>query len=259
MYFYEEYESATQKNRLEVEKICEERGIRLSKYKLTFSNPVTSWKVICNTTSSLDIVGNKIMVDITTTPREAIWTIFNFLEKPGVSISYIYHVPKGYNKEWLSRDPGKPRIVYKLGGLTKLGVPIKLLILSGYDIDRVKQMITFFEPKEVFIGNQQPINSEESLEYYKKTKKEFEEYTEVKLFDIDAYASDHGLGIIEQKIGTLLDNSNFILTSLGPKLSAIALYRFHKAHPETALAYAPSKEFNPKYSFGIAETKEGIL
>ena len=47
------------------------------------------------------------------------------------------------------------------------------------------------------------------------------------------------------------------MSSLGPKLSAVALYQIHKLHPSTALAYAPSQEYNREYSTGLGETFYG--
>jgi len=49
------------------------------------------------------------------------------------------------------------------------------------------------------------------------------------------------------------------MASLGPKLSAVALYRLHKKYPQTGLVYAPAKEFNPQYSYGITESIIGEL
>jgi len=46
---------------------------------------------------------------------------------------------------WLSRDPGKPRFVFKMSGLTKLGQPTALVILTGFDVQRTEQLIRFFE------------------------------------------------------------------------------------------------------------------
>ena len=49
------------------------------------------------------------------------------------------------------------------------------------------------------------------------------------------------------------------MSSLGPKPSAIALYRLKKKYPQTSLAYTPSNEFNRDYSYGIGEKCTGQL
>lgn len=47
--------------------------------------------------------------------------------------------------------------------------------------------------------------------------------------------------------------ANFILTSLGPKLSAISAYQCYLEHPEIALSYLPCKEYNVDYCHGIGD------
>ena len=49
------------------------------------------------------------------------------------------------------------------------------------------------------------------------------------------------------------------MTSLGPKLSAIALYLLHRKYAGTSLVYAPSNEFNKDYSNGLGEAVTGML
>ena len=88
-----------------------------------------------------------VLVDITTMPRETIWlTLFN-CKLNNCSTSYIYYKPQKYSDEWLSRDPGKPRLIYKMSGIAKFGVPTVLVVTGGYDIQRLDSLISNFEPK----------------------------------------------------------------------------------------------------------------
>ena len=50
-----------------------------------------------------------------------------------------------------------------------------------------------------------------------------------------------------------------IMSSLGPKPSAVALYKVCRKIPQVALVYAPSKEFNKEYSYGIGRKIVGKL
>jgi len=258
MYYYTEYEELTAKSRQFVVDFCKEHKINLQSPPLFFTRPVESWKSVYETLAKLNPSDKSITLDITTMPRETIWTILNLLEGQRKRIRYIYHKPEGYDEEWLSRNADKPRIVYKMGGIAKLGVPTKLVILTGYDVDRVHQLIDFFESETTFLGIQtgnQLDNQNRNIARHQKFKNEIG----VILFDVDAYSDDRGFAAIEQQISGHAKHSNIIMSSLGPKLSAIALYKIHKQYPDTALAYAPSKEFNPKYSHGIGETVVGLL
>ena len=70
---------------------------------------------------------------------------------------------------------------------------------------------------------------------------------------------DHGQAVILEQIRPYLDSHNIVMSSLGPKLSAVALYRIQREHPQIGLAYAPSREFNKDYSSGISDAITGIL
>lgn len=177
----------------------------------------------------------------------------DFLTENRAIIQYVYHTPERYSNEWLSRDPGRPRIVYKLGGEAKLGLPTMLLILTGYDPERVDQLIRFFDPYYTLLG----VQSGEQFNNQSMNVANYEHYKRepgVTLFSFDAYEDDHGFSSIETQLKIYLDNYNIVMSSLGPKLSAIALYKLHEKYPQTALAYAPSNEFNLEYSFGIGKT-----
>jgi hypothetical protein len=53
-------------------------------------------------------------------PRENIWTLFFWLlDMQKARTQYVYHRALGYG-DWLSRDPQRPRLVYKLSGLARL-------------------------------------------------------------------------------------------------------------------------------------------
>jgi hypothetical protein len=248
LYFFKEYTDVTAANRQKIIAYCSEKGIAVESYKLTFENPAASWHTLYDTLTDTALAGKRVVIDITTMPRETIWTVLNLLEEVGAIIEYVYHQPERYNDEWLSRDPGRPRLVYKLAGEAKLGKPTYLLILTGYDLARVKQLITFFEPRQTWLGVQ--VGNPKWKAAYED---EFGTPPGIELFDVDAYQKDRGFSAIEKQLHPHLNDANIVMSSLGPKLSAIALYQLHKKYPETALAYAPSNEVNPQYSVGIGE------
>ena len=258
MYYFVEYADHTKDNRQKIEGLCEEKDIGVDSYQLTFKDQVRSWLTIYDTKNIERTKGKVVTVDFTTMPRETLWTLFDLLDEYGAIIQYVYHTPERYSNEWLSRDPGRPRIVYKLGGEAKLGLSTILLVLTGYDPDRVDQLIRFFDPYYTLLGVQtgeQFNNQTMNVAKYKHYLRE----PGVEVFDLDAYTSNYGFDSIEARLQPYLDKHNIIMSSLGPKLSAIALYQLHKKYPQTALAYAPSNEFNLEYSFGIGKTFTNLL
>ena len=219
---------------------------------LSFGDPRGSWFKIVEAIAKYD--NKDIIFDITTSPRDVIWTVLNLIEGQADAIKCIYNKPEpdGYG-EWLSRNPRKPRIVYKLGGELQLGWPTKLLILSGYDAERVKQLIETFEPKETILGchdgdshgNQERRVTKEKIKGYEPGIRDFE---------FDAYGEDFGFEKIMSETESLFKESNVIMASLGPKITSIPLYLMHKKFLNSSLVYTPSNEFNREYSKGIGES-----
>jgi hypothetical protein len=259
MYFYAEYAGISEENREKIRVFCRESQITLHENKLSFSSPIESWRTLYITVSEGHMSNRSILVDITTMPRETIWILFDLFDPLKNRIRWVYNMPERYNTEWLSRDPDKPRFVPKMGGITTLGFPTTLLVLSGFDIERTRQMIVFYEPELILLGVQSGSQFENVSKNVERHSREFGKDPIVSLFEVDAYSRDQGLGVITAKINEHIASSNLVMASLGPKPSAVALYRIHKEYPQTGLAYAPSKEFNPNYSSGLGDCTCGEL
>jgi hypothetical protein len=259
MYFYSEYSNHSESNRLKVRGICESKGIALDEHELSFTDPIESWKILYKSAGESQFKGIPVVVDITTMPRETTWILFGFFQRIAASVTWTYHKPEGYNSHWLSRDPSRPRLVPKMGGVASLGFPTTLLIISGFDVERARQLILFYEPEYILMGIQTGHQFNNQVMNVSRHIQEFQGGPATKVFEVDAYALDQGRERIESEIKERLSDSNLVMASLGPKPSAVALYQIHNAYPQTGLAYAPSKEFNPEYSYGITETLIGSL
>jgi hypothetical protein len=199
----------------------------------------------------------RVLLDITTMPREVIWWTLAFLRDASCSVDYVYYHPKAYATDWLTRDTALPRLVYQHSGVAKLGKPTALLLLNGFDNERAAQLIQFFEPSMLIVGTQagkQFDNESKNLEQaqmFHRTMKN------VLMFEVDAFSTDAGYRAIESSLYSVMDSYNVVAASLGPKTSAIALFRLISKYPALALAYAPSRQFNPAYSTGVGERLSG--
>ena len=76
---------------------------------------------------------------------------------------------------------------------------------------------------------------------------------------MNAFAEDCGLDCIRQQLDSLESKHNIILGSLGPKLTAVSLFCLQRKNPDIGLVYAPAREFNERYSFGIGDTYRGTI
>jgi hypothetical protein len=258
MYFFDTYAGMSRENREKVFELCKVSQVKLLEYELQVIDPATSWKTLRDTVLENVPEKSEIIVDFSTMPREVIWTVFWLLDLRQATIHYVYHRPQDYG-DWLSRDPQRPRLVYKMSGLSKLGARTALIVLPGYDLDRVEQLISFFEPAVTLLGLQEQTWDEKSTERTKRHVERFASDSTVTKFSVNAFAEDCGQAVVEAQVKPYLDTHNVIMSSLGPKLSAVSLYRLHRRYPETGLAYAPSREFNREYSIGIGEAIKGTI
>src|SRR3954469_5127867 len=152
-FYYKEYERWSEKARRKAKKICTACDISTSFEDLSFEEHPKSWKKLGERISQSAGEGTSILVDISTMPRDAIWESFFFLDFLGCKVAYIYHRPDSY-ADWLSRDPERPRLVYKLSGVASLGTPTILVAITGYDADRTRQVFNFLQPDLGLLGIQ---------------------------------------------------------------------------------------------------------
>lgn len=252
MFHYREYAEWSRFNRARIRSLCKEYAVKIQEVEVSFE-PIEAWRSYSAALDSYRDTTTDVMLDFTTAPRESIWTLLYILTKAGVRVSYVYHTPESYNSEWLSRDPGEPRLMLKMSGLQDLTKPTILLILTGFDLDRTTQLVTFYEPMKTLLGMQTGSQfSNQELNVFRHDKILMGE-ANVESFEVDLYGVDHGFREIEEKVAIFLGEANIVVSSLGPKPSAVALFKIWSKYPEIALAYAPSNEYNRYYSQGLGE------
>ncbi|WP_438482527.1 hypothetical protein [Oleiharenicola lentus] len=200
---------------------------------------------------------DSFVLDITTMPREALWITLDLLTEAGLPGTIVYHRAKKHG-DWCGSEPELPHIVPKLGGLPTLDLPTRLMIVSGYDEDRSEQFIVSFEPSETLILFQDSpagTRDENRAKNEERHKTRFGKRDKtISLHGVSCYSADWGF---EQMMGAAIKiglGANLILASLGPKTSAVSLYRVHRNLVESCLIYAPCRNYNPEYSEGIGET-----
>ncbi len=240
-------------------------GNKLEEIDISVSAPKDNWLIFKNTFSRFK--QKNILLDITTMTRESIWlSLYNCRLNKCVT-DYVYYKPKEYSGDWLSRDPGKPRLLYKMSGIAQLGSPTLLLVTCGFDIERLDSLIYNFEPKTtlvMFLNNEEERNR---ANLSKCTAFLKEKYNIDKTYTYDGYNINASLTFILERLQSFEENSdlsyldsyNIILNSLGPKPSAITLFNVWLKYPQVALSYIPSNEYNKEYSLGIGDSFTGNI
>ena len=258
LFRFEEYGSLTASHRNDISDFAGTKNVRVSEISVK-REPAKLWETIKKTFTPNWWTGRSVLVDISTMPREVIWWVFSSLRHAGSRIRYVYYRPNQYASLWLTRDTEQPRLVYQHSGVAEFGLETCLLLISGFDVERAAQLVRFFEPKQIVIGLQSGDQFENKSRNIETTKKALDRITNIEFFDMNSYSQDHGLSEIQVAINPFLKKYNIVAASLGPKPSAVALYRLHLKNPEIALSYAPSRQFNPEYSKGIQDAIIGAL
>jgi hypothetical protein len=254
--YSKEFAESTNNNRLKVKEICLRHQLQSIEVDVDFIDQVNTYISI---EQHLALITNKlanttveIILDISTMPRELIWTCLTLSRDENLHIEWIYYPPQKYDEEWLTRDPVIPRMALRKSGVTRYGKPTAVIVITGFDTERTLKAISYFEPSLVLLG----IQTGEQYENLKRNANEQKaqlrpELCNIETFDFNAYSEDHGLKLLSEKIQLLQSNFNVLLTSQGPKPSAVTVYEIASLFPEVGLFYVPAREYNEKYSLGI--------
>lgn len=249
------FATKTADNRAKVTKIAADAGVICNEVEVEFEDQVKTYfsleSLLVELTPQLN-ASTTIFIDISTMPRELIWMCFTLCKDNMLATSWAYFPPEKYGKEWLTKEPDAPRMVLRKSGITQYGKQTAVVIVTGFDSERVMKAITYFEPSIVKLG----VQTGEQYENLKRNAEEQRmqlrpELCDISTFDIDAYSKDHGEQVLNDVIDSLLPTHNVLLTSQGPKPSAMAAYKIATSRPEVGLFYVPALEYNPEYSEGI--------
>ena len=258
VFYFRSYVDRTRKNREAVNELCKKKSIEFIPVGLEIDKPAENWRMVLNAIVATIGECDGILIDISTMPREIIWYVFWMVEQNLRAATYVYHSPEKYGTDWLSRDPRAPRFVYKLSGVALPSAKTALIVTVGYDPQRVRRLLNWCEPVKSMIGVQSgkyfPRN-DQAMGEYKILEKEYGS----EIFELDAFSMDYGLVEISDKLTSLGSSYNVIMGSLGPKLTAITLYKLQRQRDNIGLVYAPSNQFNENYSSGIGKCFEGTI
>lgn len=201
---------------------------------------------------------NKIFLDITTMSRNIIWTLLFSIKQCYSNLEVLYNLPECYCDDWISKEPSTPSLLFKHSGIIDLDLKNCLIIITGFDTDRTKQLVKFYDPQKIVLlvqsSNQFDNNKRNNSKDHLNVCLELGyNPNNIEINSIDAYGIDLGRKVIEFVTLKYKEEYNLIFASLGPKLSAISLYEVFLNNSEIALSYVPSKKYNPNYCRGLGE------
>ncbi len=254
-----EFEERTMSERFHVKSVCSSLDIELIELGYNLFEPIEAWRHISSQLINVILrgaeTGSEYMLEMSTMPRFVLWSILSLfrIEAERRTVEVLYHEPLEYGSGWVSRDPMKPFLVPRCGGLTKLGNPTALVIVAGFDTERVSHLISVFEPSLVLVGLQEGDRFKNYSRNHLTNERVLAELPYATTFSLDSYTEDAGLAKLESVIAPLLATYNVLAASIGPKPSALGLMRVRDVHEEVGLVYSPSRDYNSDYSEGLGK------
>lgn len=251
----------TQDRMADAVELCKQNGCHVKSVSLSYSDSGATWRALRDEAKALSVEKRQVILDISTMARETMWNAMLLLSENGVGGRYVYSRPARYG-EWVSRDPRRPRLALKLGGEMEFGKRTMLVIVTGFDWERTSQLIRTFDPKVVRLAMQEGSQFGNATRNRRAHEEHFRGERmrrSVEMVDIDAYRGDHGFEMIRAIVEEFAGRYNILMASLGPKPSAIALYRVQRLLPSTGLVYSPANEYSQDYSMGVGNVIVGSL
>lgn len=233
-----------------IKELLAEKNIGLSIVELEYGNSISNWK-------KLDVFFNstefeEVIINITTFPRETIWTFLFFLRKSVSSVTYIYYKPGSYDDSegGLTKNHKSPRLLFKHSGVFDIDKKLVIFIITGFDHNRTDLLIEHYEPTKVVYLSQKGEQFENMIRNCGICPKTAYENVVIENVPIDSYDIYESCKTLNSLIESHSDY-NIIITSQGPKTSAISTYLAYLENSNIALAYVPAREFSGEYSFGF--------
>lgn len=223
-------------------------GVEVSETPVDLEQPRTSWQAAVAAATDLHGAGvTSVALDGTTMPREMTWFFLHVLGELGIETDYAY-VPAGSYGDWLSKESLQPRLVLKRSGILFPDKPTCVVAMSGFDLGRLNQLVSYFEPARVEIARQV---GERYGNIGRNTPQLSEYARHADIFDFDGFdLTGNAHAVLKAKVQPLVPDYNVLLACLGPKLAAVTAFEIVGELPDVALVYIPSSSYNREYSKG---------
>lgn len=250
-----EYLERTKPFRDRIQKIAEKRNIEYVESAHDYHDSISLYKSLLLEFQKQLTSESIVRFHATTTPRDMIWYLLHFLSEIKISTEFSYFRPIKYGN-YLSRDAKSPNLVLKRSGIAYPDLPTCILVLSGYDEERLSQLKQRYEPKLMLVGHQVGDQLENKL----RNVFGVEEPTDSDMFfDFNCFdTSDESVQVLCEKIDSLSQSHNILAASLGPKPSALILFKLTESRPEVGLVYIAANDYSIEYSSGIDLTNRTL-
>ncbi len=193
-----------------------------------------------------------VTIDITTFNREALLIAIALLRSncKDAIIRTLYVSPEEF-APWLSRGFREVRTVIGFPGIINATWPTTLIILTGFESDRVEKIIEEHQPDKIMIGIGNPPTESKFLDRNLEEQQIVYTHKNIEKFYFpadDIITCHHSL---EKIISGKSSTNNIIIAPMSTKLSTLGVFLTAESHPEIQLTYCVPGEYNmSNYSRG---------
>lgn len=237
---------------------------KFNKYKNSIvigNEPISTMGLLDNLDKETNDINNDLLVDITSMSREMLLSLLAFLdEKLLISRTiFLNNCAESYG-DWLSKGVLEVRSVLGYSGVLYPSRKLHLVILAGFEEERVMSIIEQFEPNKITIGYGDG-NSviDEALEKtnignFRTIKRALLErlgYSETNINEFDFSSTDPASVklTLEEILGSSFDDHNIVISPLNTKISSLGVGLYALEHNEVQICYAEAEIYNyPNYA-----------
>lgn len=200
----------------------------------------------------------QVLIDISTFTHEIllliIYLITQYLSKDNFTVKLVYNSAIDYSinekdeEKWLSKGVGEIRTVLGYSGEMMPFKKNMLIILVGFESERVKSIIEIFEPSKVVLGYASKEGAISGI-LQKKNAAILENIKntltiDTAQFEFSCKTPSETESFINEIINQYTSEYNIIISALNNKVSTIGCALAAIKNPQVQLCYAPALVYN---------------
>ncbi|MCO8242962.1 hypothetical protein [Haladaptatus sp. AB643] len=193
-----------------------------------------------------------ITIDVTSFNRESLLVSLNILYSlvNDVNTRILYVSPAKYG-DWLSKGHRFVRNIIGFGGIQSSNKPTLLILLTGFETDRAKNVIEEIEPAETLVGFGDNPTERSFLEKNKQEQEKLLARQDTVSFQFSADSIEKSQSQIEKLLKKHNQAYNVVICPMSTKLSTLGVWKAARKYPEAQVVYSLPIEYNIKdYSSG---------
>lgn len=222
---------------------------------------INTMGLLDNLDKEVNDINNDLLVDITSMSREMLLSLLAYLNAKLLiqRTTFLNNCAESYG-DWLSKGVLEVRSILGYSGVLYPSRKLHLVILAGFEEERVVSIIEQFEPNKITIGygDGNPIVNEElgekNISYFRSIKMNLLDrlgYSELNVTEFDFSSTDPALVklALEEVLGSDFEDYNIIISPLNTKISTLGVGLYALEHNEVQICYAEAEIYNyPNYA-----------